>query len=197
LVDKVKPLKMESPASGGTETDPFPTETNTASDYLATKGIAFENLDTVFIDKSGNDMRFKDITNTANLTLMELRFHEKWQFAQDITATTTTSTAVYTTKVTFTTPTLVAGNYWIGWKAKFSTSGANRSVQFQWREGATVLETGQAFSPNLVATNHFSGKQVRTLAAGSFTYLLEFRTGTAGAATSTCSNALIWIMRVS
>lgn len=45
-IDKIKALKIENPANGGTQTDMFPTETNPAQDYLAAKGISFENLDT-------------------------------------------------------------------------------------------------------------------------------------------------------
>lgn len=56
-VDKVKPLKMEDPTSG-TETDAAPTETDPSEDYLATKGIAFENLDTHLAQKVGGVLKF-------------------------------------------------------------------------------------------------------------------------------------------
>jgi len=52
-VDKVKALKIENPAGGGVNTDPFPTETDPSVDYLAAKGIAFENLDTFLVQKVG------------------------------------------------------------------------------------------------------------------------------------------------
>lgn len=48
-IDKIKALKFENPASGGTQLDMFPTETNPAQDYLAAKGVSFENLDTASI----------------------------------------------------------------------------------------------------------------------------------------------------
>ncbi len=64
MPDKVKPLKMEDPSLGGTQNDMgFPTETNATQDYLACKGIAFENLDTFILDKIGRSIveRFPDL----------------------------------------------------------------------------------------------------------------------------------------
>ena len=57
-VDKVKPLKLETSVDG-TENNPFPTETDPTEDYLASKGIAFENLDTFLAKKSGGVLRFQ------------------------------------------------------------------------------------------------------------------------------------------
>lgn len=73
MVDKVRPLKFESPASGGTQTDTFPTETNPAEDYISTKGIALEGQDgrTIDLDSNG-DIRFKDATNTSGRTLKSI-----------------------------------------------------------------------------------------------------------------------------
>jgi hypothetical protein len=52
MADKVKPLKIENASLGGTQNDPYPTETNPTQDYLAAKGIAFENSDTYTMDIS-------------------------------------------------------------------------------------------------------------------------------------------------
>ena len=57
MVDKVKPLKVESSALG-TEEDSFPTETNPQEDYLAAKGLSFEALDTHLAEKVGNVLKF-------------------------------------------------------------------------------------------------------------------------------------------
>jgi len=73
MVDKVKPLKMESSSTGGVEDDFSPTEVDPAEDYVATKGIAFENLDTVYIKKDGNDIKFKDLTLTTEYSANQLR----------------------------------------------------------------------------------------------------------------------------
>lgn len=74
-VDKVKSLKIENPATGGTNTDPYPTEVNPSQDYLATKGIAFENLDTVLVDKTSGtgEIQFTDLVETSPKTVRQLR----------------------------------------------------------------------------------------------------------------------------
>lgn len=72
MADKVKPLKIENAATGGTQTDPFPVETNPTQDYLAAKGIAFENLDTFLIEKLGRSLveffpnLYQNITYSGN-----------------------------------------------------------------------------------------------------------------------------------
>lgn len=74
MADKIKPLKIENPATGGTQTDPFPVETNPAQDYLAAKGLALENSDTRLLDLDGSgNFQFKDATETAYMQLWKLR----------------------------------------------------------------------------------------------------------------------------
>lgn len=51
--DLVRPLKIETPAEGGTETDMFPVEANLTSDYLASKGISLGGSTAHLIDKTG------------------------------------------------------------------------------------------------------------------------------------------------
>ncbi len=58
MVDKVKPLKFESAATGGTENDDVPTAVDPSEDYVATKGIAFEGLDTHLAEKIGGVLKF-------------------------------------------------------------------------------------------------------------------------------------------
>ena len=59
--DLIKPLKIESPDSGGTQLDIFPTEANPTQDYVNAKGFAFESSQDVYIEKSTNDMVFNDL----------------------------------------------------------------------------------------------------------------------------------------
>lgn len=59
MVDKVRPLKIESPSLGGTESDMFPSEVDPAEDYLASKGISFEGLDDYLAEKIGGTVDFK------------------------------------------------------------------------------------------------------------------------------------------
>ena len=57
MVDKVKPLKYESPSLGGTETDYIPTESDPNEDFVAAKGISFEGLDTYLFEKIGGVLK--------------------------------------------------------------------------------------------------------------------------------------------
>lgn len=74
MVDKVKPLKFENPASGGTEADIYPTEADPTEDYLAPKGIALENNDSRLIDLDGaGSIQFKDALETVAISVRKLR----------------------------------------------------------------------------------------------------------------------------
>jgi len=72
MVDKVRPLKLESTATGGSQDDLFPTALNPSEDYVSVKGVAFENDDLSRIerDPSGN-INFAD-TIVGEITLEEL-----------------------------------------------------------------------------------------------------------------------------
>jgi hypothetical protein len=70
MADKIKPLKLENSASGGTQIDYLPTEANPTQDYLAAKGIAFENSDTRLLDLSaGGEIQYKDAVQGTYKTL--------------------------------------------------------------------------------------------------------------------------------
>lgn len=74
MVDKVKPLKIENPGTGGTQTDPFPVEVDPSQDFVAGKGFAFENNDDRIFDLSPvGDIRFKDFTESTLIELWKLR----------------------------------------------------------------------------------------------------------------------------
>lgn len=74
MPDKIKPLKIETVSGGGTQNDMFPTEANPTQDYIATKGIAFENNDGRLIDLDGSgNIQFKDVTETISVTVRQLR----------------------------------------------------------------------------------------------------------------------------
>lgn len=73
MVDKVQPLKLENPALGGTEIDVFPTEADPTEDYLACKGIAFEDNDNRLIDLDGSgNMQFRDAGQVSPFRLNKL-----------------------------------------------------------------------------------------------------------------------------
>jgi hypothetical protein len=72
MADKIKPLKIENPALGGTETDMFPTEANPTEDLASVKGIAFEDSDNTQIIGDSGVMKFKDTVITTNVSLEDL-----------------------------------------------------------------------------------------------------------------------------
>lgn len=58
-MDKVRPLKIENDIDG-TQNDQFTTELNPNEDYIAAKGLAFENTDTHYIDIYNNEITLTD-----------------------------------------------------------------------------------------------------------------------------------------
>jgi len=69
MVDKVKPLKIET-SIDGTEIDMLPTEADPTEDYLSSKGLAIENQDDILVDADGSgNLQFTDqITGTKILS---------------------------------------------------------------------------------------------------------------------------------
>lgn len=61
MVDKIRPLKLESSASGGTENDLFPSETQPSEDYISCKGISFEGSDNSLLQLQGSEIGFVDL----------------------------------------------------------------------------------------------------------------------------------------
>ena len=75
-IDRVKPLKLESIASGGDEDDEFPTSLNPEEDHVECAGIVFDDPATIdestVIDRDGDDLRFRDTNNPSPFTLTQL-----------------------------------------------------------------------------------------------------------------------------
>ncbi len=77
MVDRVKPLKIEGPASGGTETDDFPTSTDKNEDFLDAHGYCIQNDesddDTVRFSRDASDnMTFQDGVVSGTKSLADL-----------------------------------------------------------------------------------------------------------------------------
>jgi hypothetical protein len=72
-MDKIKPLKIETLADGSQDDNGYQTEANPNEDYVACKGIAFENLDGVTIDRDATtgEIRLNDPVN-GSVLLSEL-----------------------------------------------------------------------------------------------------------------------------
>ena len=87
-IDKVKSLKIEDPALGGTETDFGPREIDPSEDHLAAKGVAFENSDDTVVYGDSGVMKFKDSEVLAAKTLKDAM--ERLQYKDvDLTNLTT------------------------------------------------------------------------------------------------------------
>jgi hypothetical protein len=75
-IDKVRPLKLEDPASGGDETDLFPTSLDPSEDNVMCNGIVLEDAthsdENVRVWRDGNDLKFKDTNNPTDNTLTDL-----------------------------------------------------------------------------------------------------------------------------
>jgi hypothetical protein len=76
-IDRVQPLKLEDPSTGGDQTDQFPTELDPSEDYVECAGLVIDDAthrdESTTIYRDGNDMRFTDTNNPDGPTLTELR----------------------------------------------------------------------------------------------------------------------------
>lgn len=80
MVDRVRPLKMEDTATGGTEVDPFPAETEPHEDFLDCRGVAIQNDSSddedVRLSRDANgEMDFRDQLLADVLLTELLSFH--------------------------------------------------------------------------------------------------------------------------
>lgn len=75
-LDRVKPLKMESVASGGDTDDEVPTGLDPRHDYMEAAGLVLDDHDNVdestVVWRSGQDMKFKDGNNPSGYSLTDL-----------------------------------------------------------------------------------------------------------------------------
>lgn len=76
MVDRVKPLKLESPDTGGVEEDQFPTSMNPQEDFVECAGLVLDDAshvdETTAIWRDNTNMKFKDGANPSGFTLAEL-----------------------------------------------------------------------------------------------------------------------------
>jgi hypothetical protein len=75
-LDKVKPLKLESSDTGGTQNDEFPTSMNQHEDYIECRGLVFDDAiradESTVITREDKDMLFRDGNNPDYVTLTQL-----------------------------------------------------------------------------------------------------------------------------
>lgn len=76
-IDKVQPLKLEDPGTGGNDTDLFPSGLNPLQDHVECRGVVLADDTTrddrvvISRDNSGN-LTFKDVAKSTALTLSDL-----------------------------------------------------------------------------------------------------------------------------
>jgi hypothetical protein len=76
--DRVQVLKQESAANGGDGADdvPYTVSLSPQEDALEAAGVYFQDAlnrdENVWIERNGNDMRFRDLNNTTPVTLTSL-----------------------------------------------------------------------------------------------------------------------------
>ncbi len=85
----------------------------------------------------------------------------------------TTSTTVWATKLTLTTPMLPLGDYRLAWRYKWR-AGANRQLDFRIRNG-TDLFTSQPFTPSAAERRADAGFLHLTGISGIQNYNMEFK----------------------
>jgi hypothetical protein len=66
MVDKVRPLKLESTATGGDDNDFTPTATDPSEDYISCYGTVFQDDDNTRLEKD-NDGDIVAISNVAGV----------------------------------------------------------------------------------------------------------------------------------
>jgi len=150
-LDKVKPLKLESADTGGTQNDEFPTSLNQHEDYVECRGVVLDDAtrsdESTVIAREDTDMLFKDGNNPAYVTLTQLLEHKTLiHFIDEGPADGFTSGATKTV-----TGTLFPTN--ILWSRADTTKLVEQSITWtgikpttiQWKlyaaDGATVLVT--------------------------------------------------------
>lgn len=194
MADKVKPLKIENPATGGTDTDMTPREMSPSADYAAVKGIAFENNDNSLLDLNGSgELQAKDSYFTTSTAIVDILPY--YQSQHEDAETSTTSTTVWSTKVTLTTPALRLGTYKLSWSFKWRALNANREIDIRIRDGSTNLHTSIESYLRTAGYPSVGGFEVLSGISGVKTFTLEFKVFTT-ATTVYMSDAWLDIQRV-
>jgi len=109
--------------------------------------------------------------------------------------TSTTSTTVFSTKVTLTTVGLPAGKYRVGWALGWRAANANRGIRVRIRENSNTLTEYNLFSANVNETPYTTAFINLDLTEGDYTFYLDFRVGI-GSTTIYVSNAVLEVWRI-
>jgi hypothetical protein len=198
MVDKVKPLVFESPLNGGTELDIYPTETDPTEDYLAAKGIAFENSDNLRIEAQSNRLGWQDPFSGGFKRFNDLNSENilpPFYFGTSLNETSTNSQTTFSTKITLTTSALQDATYLIAWNFNFRVSSASREFHLRiQRNSSTVFESEISYTrtQGIIPS---SGFVIQENVSGAQTITLQFKALSAGT-TVYCKDAYLYIKKV-
>jgi len=154
---------------------------------------------TVFYDTDTDLISYINTTSGGVLGISPL-FGTEYQFEEDATLSTTTSTT-FQNKLTLTTPSIPAGDYRVSVYYNWGLSGGSPNADFRCQvelDGSTIIFSHQA-EPKDTGTdqlNGFSGFDNVTLIAGSHIFNLEYAT-TSVMRLARIQNARLEIFRVS
>lgn len=194
MVDKVKPMGMENSADGGVETLAMPTSLDPAEDYVAAKGVSFENSDTRLLDLNGSgEISVTDSYYTTKRAIVDVL--PQYAYANVSGETSTTSTTTYSTKVTVGPVTLRLGDYRIAWSTKWRCAAANREIDIRIRDGSTTLHESRHSYIRTAGSPQLAGFTILPNISGSKTFTLEWKVG-GTATTAYVSDSWLEVQRV-
>lgn len=115
--------------------------------------------------------------------------------AEDLGETSNTSQVTDATKVTLTTPALVAGDYIIEWTYKSTAAASNRRGRFNIKDGVTEIISHIDHYSDIQDYPIRTGRKKLTGISGVKTFTFNFRADTAGT-TITVSEALVTLRKL-
>lgn len=200
MVDRVKPLKLESTPDGSV-TDMYPVESNPAQDYFACKGISFEASNDRLLDLSaGGEVQYKDAVQTSYKTLNSIFaaiiFGNNYTYSESIAETSTTSNAVWSTKISMVTASLPVGTYLVNFAYIARRSSANTEYNVRVMDGATTLISTTETYTRTQGFNLRSSFVRLSGVSGVKTINLDFKINAGGAGTVFFKEARMTLWRV-
>ncbi len=179
--DRVQVVKRESAALGGNAADdlPFEAPIDPQQDAIECAGVYLQDAtnrdQNVYIDRSGDDLRFKDVTNPIVL----LRELSKWTSFVEVTADATTTSTAFVDLLSLTVNKRLAISDLVV-SATFSASQSSSNNQVLFR----IMVDGTAKRGANVGTLGSGALIVRVagLAVGSRAVKLQYRVSIGGTA---------------
>lgn len=135
-------------------------------------------------------------TDVQSALLEANRFGHGITTAESLAETNTTSTTVYSTKVTLNATNLVLGNYILFFACTQRTAAANRETDVRVREGGTTLWETRTSILRTQGVFPISGFVLLTNRSGNLTYIMDFKVG-GTATTSYLKDARLALWRIS